>query len=101
MEESYELGISGGVLEVRQTDIDSILAIYDRKHSSPEIKSLVKLLIHLLHVRQPLSLSEALAVPVMDQVWRSCTDQRAHFYTLMAGLLIDRKAGDWLRASGL
>jgi hypothetical protein len=86
---------------VKQSDIDHIIAIYDKKHSSPEIKSLLKLLIHLLHVRHPLSLDNSLALPVMDQVWRSCTDQRSHFYTLMAGLLIDRKAGNWLRESGL
>jgi hypothetical protein len=62
---------------------------------------LLKLLIHLLHVRPPLVLSESLAVPVMELVWRSCTEQRSHFYTLMAGLLIDRNAGNWLRESGL
>lgn len=101
LEEAYELGLSGGVLEVRQRDIDHILAIYDRKHSSPEIKSLLKLLIHLLHLRAPLTLSEPLTVPVMEIVWRSCSDQRPHFYTLMAGLLIDRKAGQWVRESGL
>ena len=65
LEESYELGLSGGVLEVKQSDIDNIIAIYDRKHSSPEIKSLLKLLIHLLHVRAPLALSESLAVSVI------------------------------------
>lgn len=95
------MGLSGGVLEVKNANIDHIINIYDRKHSSPEIKSIVKLLIHLLHIRAPLSLSEPLVVQVMEQVWNNCTEQRTHFYTLMAGLLIDRKAGDWLRQSGL
>ena len=101
LEECYEMGLSGGVLEVRSANVGHIIAIYDRKHSSPEIKSIVKLLIHLLHIRAPLALSEPLVVQVMEQVWNSCTEQRTHFYTLMAGLLIDRKAGDWLRQSGL
>jgi hypothetical protein len=37
----------------------------------------------------------------MEIVWNNCTDLRPHFYILMAGLLIDRKAGTWLRESSL
>jgi hypothetical protein len=59
------MGLSGGILEVKKSNIDHIINIYDKKHSSPEIKSLLKLLIHLLHIRAPLSLSDSLTVPVM------------------------------------
>jgi hypothetical protein len=95
------MGLSGGVLEVKKSNIDHIINIYDKKHSSPEIKSIVKLLIHLLHIRAPITLSDPLDVVVMELVWNNCTELRSHFYTLMAGLLIDRKAGKWLRESGL
>ena len=93
--------ITGGTLEVKRENIDHIINIYDKKHASPEIKSLVKLLIHLLHIKAPLSLTDNLIVTVMEIVWNNCTDLRPHFYNLMAGLLIDRKAGQWLRESSL
>lgn len=92
------MGISKGVLEVEKTDIDNIISIYDTKYSSPEIKSLLKLLIHLLHIKEPLSLSNSLTEPAMDLIWSNCSELKSHFYNLMAGLLISRKASTWLKA---
>ena len=37
--------------------VGSIISIYDRRHSSPDIKSAVKLLVSLLYLKRPLELS--------------------------------------------
>jgi hypothetical protein len=91
------MGLAPGQLTCSQADINHIIGIYDAKHSSPEIKSLVKLTIYLLHIREPLSLSQALTVSAMDLIWQNCSELKTHFYNLMAGLLIDRKARVWIQ----
>ena len=79
-------------------EVAAIIDVYDRKHSSPEIKSAVKLLINLLYLKNPLKLSNELVVPALDLVWQNCTDHKNHFYGLMSALLVDRRASYWLKS---
>jgi hypothetical protein len=74
-----------------------MINIYDKKHSSPEIKSIVKLLIYLLYIQEPLSLSENLAISSMNIIWSNCSEAKSHFYNLMGALLIHRKAAPWIK----
>lgn len=73
LEQSYDLGLTNAEFTVDLTQISAILDIYDRKHASPEIKSAVKLLLILLHIKSPFKLSKNLLVPTMDLVWQNCT----------------------------
>ena len=73
LEESYELDLGAGTLSVSMKDVTSIIDIFDRKNSSPEIKSAVKLLVNLLHLKAPLKLSEPLLVSAMDIAWSNCS----------------------------
>ena len=68
LEESYDLDLGSGILEVTERDIVAIINIYDRKNSSPEIKSAVKLLVNLLHLKEPLKLNDPLLLSAMDIV---------------------------------
>ena len=79
-------------------DISRIIDLYDRKHSSPEIKSLIKLLVYLLHMREPLSLKGAVTYEAMNVVWGNCSEAKPHFYGLMTGLLVDRRVKGWLKS---
>jgi hypothetical protein len=54
-------------------NISAIISIYDRRHSSPDIKSAVKLLVNLLYLKAPLRLSEPLVLPAMNLVWQNCS----------------------------
>lgn len=98
LEESYELELTNGVFKLDMRHITAIVEIYDRKHASPEIKSAIKLLVSLLHIKAPFALSESLIVPAMDLIWKNCTDHKTHFYHLLSALLVDRRAADWLRS---
>lgn len=93
------MDLGEGVLEVTMKDVSAIVDIYDRKNSSPEIKSAVKLLVILLHLKTPLKLSDKLLVPAMDLVWSNCTEEKSHFYQLMSALLVDRRASDWVKSN--
>ena len=92
------MGLSAGELECSTEDIARIIDLYDRKHSSPEIKTLVKLLVYLLHMRDPLRLKGAVAYEAMNVVWGNCSEAKPHFYGLMTGLLVDRRVRDWLKS---
>ena len=72
--------------------IKAIVDIYDLKHASPEIKSVIKLLVSLLHIKEPFRLSENLIIPSMDLVWQNCSEHKTQFYHLMSALLVDRRA---------
>lgn len=61
------------MLECDQEKINSIIDIYDKKHSSPEIKSLLKLLISLIWIRKPLKLSQYVISTTLDLIWNNCS----------------------------
>jgi hypothetical protein len=98
LEQSYDLGLPPAGFSISLNQISSILDIYDIKHSSPDIKSAVKLLVNLLHIKAPLKLNEDLLIPVMDLVWKNCSEHKTHLYHLLAALLVDRRASNWLRS---
>jgi hypothetical protein len=61
------------VLDCNQEKINIIIDIYDKKYSSPEIKSLVKMLISLIWIKKPLQLAEEVKNTTLDIIWRNCS----------------------------
>lgn len=102
MEECYEIDFHFNkdeelVLDCDQVRIDYLIDIYDKKHSSPDIKSLLKLLIALVWIRKPLKLAEEVVFTTLDLVWRNCSEAKPYFYNIMSALLVSKVSVFWIR----
>lgn len=84
------------MLDCDQTRIDYLVDIYDKKHSSPDIKSLLKLLIAFIWIRKPLKLSEEVIFNTLDLIWKNCSESKPYFYKIMSALLVSKISMSWI-----
>lgn len=101
LEECYELDFKNNshtelVLDCDQAKIDCLVDIYDKKHSSPDIKSLLKLLVAFIWIRKPLKLSEEVVFNTLDLIWKNCSESKPYFYKIMSALLVSKISMTWI-----
>lgn len=98
LEESYDFGIENQTtLHCTFENIENIITLYDRKYSSPEIKTFTRLLINLLYLRTPLNLSENVENKVLNLIWQNCSEAKPYFYDLLGALLVNTKNKQWVQ----
>jgi hypothetical protein len=85
------------VLHCTRDNIEALIDIYDKKYSSPDIKSLVKLLISLIWIQKPLRLSDEVIEHTLDLVWKNCSEDKPYFYNISSALLVSKYSLEWVQ----